>query len=75
LIKILIVNFHYDLIILAVLCSNFTKERRKYEHVWTYFVYNYIGVSGIATCLDFLVSFFGSCFLKCKNALKKRKDS
>jgi len=47
LIKILIVNFHYDLImpILAVLCSNFTKERRTYEHVWTYFVCNDILVS------------------------------
>jgi len=22
--------------------SNFTKERRIYEHIWTYFVYNYI---------------------------------
>jgi len=44
--KILIVNFHYNLInILAVLCSNFTKERKLYEHVWTYFVYNYILVS------------------------------
>jgi len=22
--------------------SNFTKERRIYKHIWTYFVYNYV---------------------------------
>jgi len=45
LIKILIVNFHHDLIMpntgCAVLCNNFTKEKRIYEHTWTYFIYNY----------------------------------
>jgi len=48
LIKILIVNFYYDLLMPStVLCSNFTKERRLYEwtYVWTCFVYNYILVS------------------------------
>jgi len=75
LIKILIVNFYYDLIILAVLCSNFIKERRIYKHVWTYFVYNYIYVSGIAMCFNFFVSFFDSCFLKFKNALKNEKTA
>jgi len=45
LIKILIVN--YDLIMPNTGCvvSNFTKERKIYEHVWTYFVYHYILVS------------------------------
>jgi len=44
-----------------------------YEHVWTYFVYNNIGVSEIATCYDFFVSFFDSCFLKLRNALGNEK--
>jgi len=35
----------------------------------------YIGVSGIATCLDFFVSFFGSCFLKFRNALGNEKTA
>jgi len=29
-------------IIFFVSNSNFTKKRRIYEHIWTYFVYNYI---------------------------------
>jgi len=33
---------HYIIIIIFVSNSNFTKERRIYEHICTYFVYNYI---------------------------------
>jgi len=45
-------------LILAVLCSHFTKERRLYEHVWTYFVYNYILVSpGLLHASSFLFLF------------------
>jgi len=33
------------------------------------------GVPGIATCLDFFVSFFGSCFLKFINALGNKKTA
>jgi len=57
--------------ILAVLC-NFTKERRIYEHIWTYFVYNYILVFRDCYVLR-LLCFFGSCFLKLKNALGNEK--
>jgi len=48
-----------------VLCSNFTKERRIYEHVWTYFVYNYMLVSpehALTSLFLFLVLVF--CNLK-----------
>ena len=31
----------YITIIFITLKSNFTKERRMYEYVWTYFIYNY----------------------------------
>jgi len=75
LIKILIDNFHYDLIMSNTVCCNFTKEERIYEHVWTYFVNNYIGVSEIATYCDFFVSFFGSCFLKLRKALGNEKTA
>jgi len=34
--------FHITIIISITLNSNFTKERKMYEHVWTYFIYNYI---------------------------------
>jgi len=42
----------------AVLCSNFTKERRTYEHAWTYFVYNYISMSPELPCVRLLCFFF-----------------
>jgi len=38
-----------------------------YEHIL------YIIIYWIATCLDFFVSFFDSCFLKLKNALENEK--
>jgi len=45
-------------------------------NIWAYFVYNYIlYISGIATCLDFFVSFFDFCFLKFKNALRSEKTA
>ena len=34
--------FHITIIISITLKSNCTKERRMYEHVWTYFIYNYM---------------------------------
>jgi len=43
-----------------------------YEHIC---IYLYIAVSGIATCLDFFVSFFGFCFLKFRNALGNEKTA
>jgi len=56
-----------------VLC-NFTKERRIYEHVWTYFVYNYILVSpGLLRASTSLFFFFQ--FLKFRNALGKEKTA
>jgi len=72
LIKILIVNFHYDLITAhstantgCAVCSNFTKERRIYEHVRTYFVYNYILVSrGDCYVLRLLCFFFRFLFFE-----------
>jgi len=33
--------FHITIIISITLKSKFTKEKRMYEHVWTYFIYNY----------------------------------
>jgi len=34
--------FHITIIVSITLKSNFTKEKRIYGHIWTYFIYNYI---------------------------------
>jgi len=40
--KLSFLCFHITIIISIKLKSNFTKERRMYEYVWTHFIYNYI---------------------------------
>jgi len=41
LIKILIVNLHYDLIMPNTGgCAVILQKKEGYEHVWTYFIYN-----------------------------------
>jgi len=44
--KIIYYPFNYFLCFFIIICfvsnNNFTKERRIYEHLWTYFLYNYI---------------------------------
>jgi len=38
----LIIFYVFTLLLLFLtLNSNFTKERKMYKHVWTYFIYNY----------------------------------
>jgi len=38
----LIIFLCFHIIIISItLKNNFTKERRMYEHVWTYFIHNY----------------------------------
>jgi len=75
LIKILIVNFHYDLIMPNTGCAVILQKKEEYMNMYGHILYIIIYVSGITTCLDFFVSFLGSYFLKFRNALENEKTT
>jgi len=73
LIKILIVNFYYDLIMPNTVCAVILQKKEGYTNMYGHILYIiiYIGVSGIVTCFDFFVSYF----LKFRNALGNEKTT